>query len=242
MFSLFSVTKALRFAFGGTLLLSLLNQPTAASEYDSEERLEAREELADMRIRPSQYQYAAVRAAMDGNVEMLKLLVAAGANINAGDQNGETPLSWAAAKGMSECVRYLLSLPGIKVNRTNINRQTPLYRAVLSNEVECVELLLEARGIDVNMASVLGWSPLHLAARYGCDDIVELLLNHDDINVNARDREGKTPLDDAERYNNEECANLIRRAGGENGRSNTPTPAFHLYGSGHGGYGGFYGY
>lgn len=47
-------------------------------------------------------------AARGGNVEALRVLLAASADVHAKDDNGFTPLHWAARNGHAEVVRILL--------------------------------------------------------------------------------------------------------------------------------------
>jgi ankyrin repeat protein len=55
------------------------------------------------------------QAASDGSLEIARLLVAGGANVNSRDRDGSTPLHSAAAGGQVEMVRFLL---GKKADRS----------------------------------------------------------------------------------------------------------------------------
>ncbi len=105
-------------------------------------------------------------AAQKGRTEIVKVLIAAGANVNKeateiiGDSrlDGCTPLIFAAREGRTEIVKVL----------------TPLSIAVLFGHLETVKALIAA-GADVNETNLDGESPLYWAVKKGHTEIVELL-------------------------------------------------------------------
>ena len=102
----------------------------------------------------------------------LKLLIDAGANLEATDALSKTPLHEAAANGYPELLSLLIQ-SGANVNATNINGYTPLHEATsiplapgyAGSAVDCVDLLLKA-GAAVNVKAD-GWTPLALALNRG---------------------------------------------------------------------------
>ena len=50
---------------------------------------------------------ALTQATIDGNIEAAKQAIAAGADVNAKDGGGWTPLHWAAARGQTEVAELL---------------------------------------------------------------------------------------------------------------------------------------
>ena len=125
---------------------------------------------------------AATRSA--GNAALRQLL-ADGADVNARNKFGDTPLHFAAQRKHVEAVRLLLAA-GANVNARGLQEVTPLHGAV---GAETVSLLLAA-GADVNARSEFGATPLHKAA--GAETASLLLAAGAD--VNARSRWGFTPL------------------------------------------------
>lgn len=80
-------------------------------------------------------------AAANGDVQGCKILVQRGANVDARDAEGLTPLAWAAQYGRVEAARYLIS------QRANLNPAdkwgfTPLMWASQEGQRAMVELLL----------------------------------------------------------------------------------------------------
>jgi ankyrin repeat protein len=84
-----------------------------------------------------------MRAVLKGDAEWVKLLIAAGADVNARDPKGWSALHYAAAKGRAQLVKPLLDA-GAMVNAKNADGATPLD---LAKDQGVVELLRRHGGI-----------------------------------------------------------------------------------------------
>lgn len=82
-------------------------------------------------------------AASEGDVEGIRRLVAQGADVNAADYDGRTPIHLAASEGQHEVVAYLISQG---VDRSPVDRwgNTPLDDARRASHPACVTVLEEA--------------------------------------------------------------------------------------------------
>src|SRR5262245_45184616 len=118
--------------------------------------------------------------------------IAAGADVNAAQGDGTTPLHWAVYKVDVDLARALLAR-GAKPDVINNYGSSPLAEAVKVANARLVGMLLDA-GSNVEVPNQEGQTALMLAARAGSVDVAELLVRHG-ANVNARETwRGQTPL------------------------------------------------
>ena len=104
-------------------------------------------------------------AAINGKTEIVKLLLTRpDIDINAKDNNGDTPLMLAAINGKTEIVKLLLTRPDIDINAKDNNGDTPLMLAAINGKPKIVELLLARRDIDINAKDGTGSTAIELAA------------------------------------------------------------------------------
>lgn len=92
---------------------------------------------------------AALQAVVTGSVEIIAILAAVGADLEAADHEGNTPLHVAAANGHTEAIELLLSL-GANIEATNYLGNTPLQIAAGDNDVDVVVMLI-AKGANINV-------------------------------------------------------------------------------------------
>ena len=112
-------------------------------------------------------------AAWNGNVEMMALFVARGANPRRANRNGEQPVQLAAWNGHEAAVKWLLER-GAVLNREG-NNWSALHYAVFNGHTKLASELI-TRGAEVNARSPNGSTPLMLAAREGREDLIKVLL------------------------------------------------------------------
>ena len=121
-------------------------------------------------------------AAVFGNIEAVKKHLAAGADVNAKDENGETPLHLAPTKETAE----LLIAEGADVNAKSRSGHTSLHLAAIGGQKEIAELLIAA-GADVNAKDEDGGTPLDTAGA----EIADLLRKHGGKTGAELEAEGK---------------------------------------------------
>jgi hypothetical protein len=141
-----------------------------------------------------------------------RLLLDKGAEINATDEYGRTPLSWAAYNGHEAIARLLLD-KGAEVNATDDYGVTPLSEAA-SNGHEAIARLLLDKGAEVNATDIYGVTPLLEAASNGHEAVARLLLDKG-AEINATDISGRTPLLWAASNGHEAIARLLLDKGAE---------------------------
>lgn len=109
------------------------------------------------------------------DLESAKLLIEAGADINALDGLKESCVHLAVKYGRPELLQYLLE-NGASLDVSGSDDDRPLHIAARRG-VEYVRLLVGA-GADVNAKGDRGFTPLHIAAMRGDDAMVTLLLHY----------------------------------------------------------------
>jgi ankyrin repeat protein len=132
-------------------------------------------------------------AAVNGNYDIVKVLIDKGANVNVGDNNYRTPLMVAAKKDHLKTVQALLGAPSIDINATDDDGATALYLAALNGNDDVVKALIN-QGANVNVADHKGWTPLMSATKKGHLTTVQALLGAPRININAQKSDGVTAL------------------------------------------------
>ena len=111
--------------------------------------------------------------------------IAAGADVNAKQGDGSTPLHWAVYKVDHELTRALVKAGADPDVRSQLGA-LPLAEAANLADAELVSILLKARA-DPNLANQDGQTPLMLAARTGSVPVGQLLLKAG-ADVNAREQ------------------------------------------------------
>jgi ankyrin repeat protein len=140
-------------------------------------------------------------ASLEGNAEIVRLLIEEGADVNAmtgrvffassgsdsaeatfisaislmmaRDLNNRTALMYAAEQGHAEIVRLLIEA-GANVNTIGWQNRTALIYASECGDVECVQSLIDA-GADVNVVTNGGETACTIASREGHSQVVALL-------------------------------------------------------------------
>jgi ankyrin repeat protein len=115
-------------------------------------------------------------AAENGCKDVVELLLASKADVNAIGKFGLAPLHLAARKGSKDVAQLLLANKA-RVNARNNNRETPLHLAALKGDLDMVELLLTNKA-DVNAKDKEGETPMYWAGMGGHKDVKELLRQH----------------------------------------------------------------
>jgi ankyrin repeat protein len=151
-------------------------------------------------------------AAMAGDREAVRTLLKQGADVNAAQGDGTTPLHWAARRGDVELAQMLIYAGANVRATTRLGGWTPLLMASQLGHAKMIEALLNA-GSDLKTTTVHGATPLMLASAAGDPDAVRLLLaKGGDVHAVESVR-GETALMFAAAYNRVEAMRLLIDAG-----------------------------
>jgi ankyrin repeat protein len=147
-------------------------------------------------------------------LEMADVLIAAGADVNARNDIGVTPLTLACTNGSAAMVAKLLRAGADAKSALPRTGETPLMTAAASGNLETVKLLL-VHGADINGAeSYAGQTALMWAVSRGHESIVQTLLEAG-ADIKARSTAGSTALLFAARKGNVEEARLLLDRGAD---------------------------
>lgn len=161
-----------------------------------------------------------------GDHDVVMLLLAAGADVNATGENGTTALNVASRYGHLEIVRTLLEA-GVNMNASSEPRGTALHYASNWGYVEIVKTLLVA-GADVNASNTYEGTALNCASNSGHIEIVKTLLAAG-TDMNASNKYQETALHLVSRVGHLEIARTLLEAGVDaNAFSETWGTALHL--------------
>ena len=149
-------------------------------------------------------------ASANQNKEAALVLLENGADINAKDKEGFTPLhetifagvpwgeKWKSVvanqesyEGRQEFISFLVGR-GAEVNSRNNKGETPLHILVTYMSEKLLVLFLKL-GADVNAKDNQGQTPLHMAVLFSRSDLVPHLVKHGAW-INKPDEQGRTPL------------------------------------------------
>ena len=151
---------------------------------------------------------------MAGEREVVKSLLKQGADVNAAQGDGTTPLHWAARRGDVELAQMLIYAGANVRATTRLGGWTPLLMAAQLGHPKMIETLLNA-GSDLKTTTAFGATPLMLASAAGNPEAVRLLLSKGgDVNA-AESVRGETALMFASAYNRFEAMRLLIDAGAD---------------------------
>ncbi|KAL9037692.1 MAG: hypothetical protein Q9180_003581 [Flavoplaca navasiana] len=151
-------------------------------------------------VRSSSYLHTATE---NGSIDMVKLLLARGFDIEASMNlgSGDTPLHKAAVGGSMDILVHLLT-KGANIEARRNDQKTPLILAASHGKLDVVQYLLE-RGAHIDSKDVDGCTALHWPTIIRNTDMIKLLLGFQ-AGLEARGVPGMTAL---------HCAARLRSVG-----------------------------
>lgn len=145
-------------------------------------------------------------AARSGDDNVTRLLIEAGADVNALDKNARTPLllachggPWkrgaatgvidlliqhnanvdlltAAAIGRADLVNSCLNRDSSQIDQLNDRKETAIFLAAKNSHLDVVRLLVD-RGADINLADAVGTAALHRTSQQCSDELIQYLID-----------------------------------------------------------------
>ena len=153
-------------------------------------------------------------AAFLGHLPSCRVLTSHGAQIDATNDLGYTPLMAAIEGGHEDVIDFFLK-SGADVNPEvmattaveGLGGSFPLYTATRKENLAVIKKLLK-RGVDVNRRTPNGWTPLKSAAQQGCLEIVKVLVEAG-ADPNIADDTNYTPLMNAVSGEHEDIVKIL---------------------------------
>lgn len=125
---------------------------------------------------------------LEDYLEIIKLLIEAGADVNIKNKEGETPLILSYITFNIE-IHELLIKSGANLNEQDKNGYTALMWSSCDSNVELTKLLIK-EGADLDMQNNDGDTALIIASRENIREIIKLLIDNN-ADVSIRNKEGK---------------------------------------------------
>jgi ankyrin repeat protein len=140
----------------------------AREKSDNVAKLLVDDPKTDVEKTDSHDENAMMLAALNGDLNLVKLLADKGAEVN---KKGWTPLHYAAANGHDDVVQFLVEHSAY-IDAGSPNGTTPLMMAARGNHVTTMKVLLDA-GADARLKNQIGLTALDFAKRYHAKDATE---------------------------------------------------------------------
>ncbi|XP_073713269.1 caskin-1 isoform X3 [Misgurnus anguillicaudatus] len=171
-------------------------------------------------------------AALNGNVEVISLLLESQAIVDIRDQKGMRPLHYAAWQGKSEPMKLLLKSSS-SVNGQSDEGQIPLHLAAQHGHYDVSEMLLQHQS-NPCIVDNAGKTPLDLACEFGRVGVVQLLLSSNMCAAlleakpgDSTDPNGTSPLHLAAKNGHIDIIRLLIQAGIDINRQTKAGTALH---------------
>ncbi|XP_070516518.1 E3 ubiquitin-protein ligase MIB2 isoform X3 [Cardiocondyla obscurior] len=127
-------------------------------------------------------------AAHQGHFELCTLLLNVGASLRAADEDGDTPLHYAAFGNQPEIMDLLLSR-GAAINAVNNGKCSALHVAVNKQHAQCVRVLL-LHHCDVNLQDSYGDTALHDAIGKDVLEVIDALCACERVDFTLLNKRG----------------------------------------------------
>jgi hypothetical protein len=144
-------------------------------------------------------------AAWEGNLDLMRLFISRGADINRMNGNGETAIAHAAWRGHLHAVQWLLER-GARINAPRRQWSALHYAAFAGNDA-VADYLIE-QGADINAQSTNGSSVLMMAIYEGRESLARKLIEKGADRTPKNDW-GDGALEWAMRYNHLNIARMV---------------------------------
>ena len=128
-------------------------------------------------------------ASMKGEIDILLKLQSLGANMNARDKNGNTPIFYAVNLETADT----LIKTGADIHIVNEDNRTALYKLLYDGKIDIVLSLL-SKGVDPHITDKHKNTLLHIASIKDAIFLAKTLIEQYEVDVNAKNKRLSTPV------------------------------------------------
>lgn len=146
------------------------------------------------------------------NIKLVDFLIENGADVNFPDDEGRTPLMYAASVGLINMMKSL-TRNGAMLNLRDSTGMTAIAQACFDGKPQSVKMLVNLNA-SVHLADIYNHTTLMVACRKGNKETVKLLILAN-VDVNAIDDDRQSALMIARQAKHNSCVALLIEAGVE---------------------------
>lgn len=154
--------------------------------------------LLDLEVDPNQEhgengQTALHISTILGFLDIVKILIKAGAKLDKASFDGYNPLHLAVSHNMTDITEWFIQAGASVDTPDEKSERTALHIACLFHNLKIVKFLLKY-GANPNSLDINGYSPLHFAAQLGDVEIIKVLLRYGADSSKTTPKNGWSPL------------------------------------------------
>ncbi len=133
-------------------------------------------------------------ACYSGHKHIVEFLIEEhGADLTQIDQQGMSPLHYAACSGQCDVVRCLIEYKADLYSGLK-GVGTPLHSAVSAGKLNVVQYFVNELNVSPNVSDYIGFTPLHCACSNGDTKIIQFFIENKDCDLSSRNINKNPPL------------------------------------------------
>ncbi len=155
---------------------------------------------------------ALLKAVKDGDLQLVKSLLAEGVSLSEVSESSSSPLHAACERGDTTIIN-LLKVHGANPDVKDGRGETPLHKVIKTRNLKAF-LAIVSMNPNLNAKDHYGNTPIHLTVLEGQFEMLEILIKKN-VKVNLVNENHETALEMAEKYGDAKTAQLLKRSGGK---------------------------
>lgn len=153
-----------------------------------------RKNLAELCRECSRSNRPAFNAARLGHTNCLTTAYRQLGIFNDTDEDGATPIHYAARNGQLEALEWLVTRSNVPPNALTANNSTAAHDAAAMGHVRCLQYLLANTPCSARDVTSEGATALHIACRFGRLEVVQWLMEYSQSSPSEKGANRVTPV------------------------------------------------